>query len=60
MVTRAERLQHFITDAEPPFIARLLGLAWWDWPVEKITRHARVIATGTVDDLERAQATGPA
>ncbi len=37
-------------------IARLLALAWWDWPVERITAHARAIATGTVADLERAAA----
>ena len=51
MVTRAERLAEFITDAEPPFIARLLALARWNWPVEKITRHARVIATGSIEEL---------
>ena len=51
MVSRAERLERSITGAEPPFIARLLALAWWDWPVEKITRHARVIATGSIEEL---------
>ena len=51
MVTRAERLAEFITDAEPPFIARLLALAWWDWPVEKITRHRRVTGTESVKQL---------
>jgi virginiamycin A acetyltransferase len=39
-------------------IARLLELRWWDWPIETITRHARVIATGTVYDLERALSEG--
>ncbi|MFD9726239.1 CatB-related O-acetyltransferase [Streptomyces sp. NPDC059072] len=33
-------------------IARLLALAWWDWPVEHITEHIRVIMSGTLDDLE--------
>jgi virginiamycin A acetyltransferase len=35
-------------------IARLLDLAWWDWPIERITEHVRIIMSGTVDDLERA------
>ena len=33
-------------------IARLLDLAWWDWPVPHLTRHIRVIMSGTVDELE--------
>lgn len=37
-------------------VATLLRLAWWDWPVERITRHARVIATGSVAELERGTA----
>ncbi|WP_329110208.1 CatB-related O-acetyltransferase [Micromonospora sp. NBC_01699] len=32
-------------------IARLLEVAWWDWPAEHITEHLRVIMSGTVDDL---------
>lgn len=50
---RVVRMRH--SDAD---IARLLDLAWWDWPVERITRHARVIAAGTVDELEKAAASG--
>ena len=46
---RVIRFRHSEAD-----IARLLELCWWNWPVETITRHARVIATGSVDDLERA------
>ncbi len=38
----------------PDAIARLLALAWWDWPVERITRHARLIARGDVSALEAA------
>jgi virginiamycin A acetyltransferase len=34
-------------------IARLLELAWWDWPAEHITEHLRVIMSGTVGDLEK-------
>jgi virginiamycin A acetyltransferase len=37
------------SDAE---IARLLALAWWDWPVDHLTEHIRAVMTGTVDDLE--------
>lgn len=39
-------------------IARLLALAWWDWPLEHLTRHIRTIMSGTVDDLERAAPRG--
>ncbi|CAM5498706.1 CatB-related O-acetyltransferase OS=Streptomyces tendae OX=1932 GN=GUR47_22110 PE=4 SV=1 [Streptomyces tendae] len=37
-------------------IARLLALAWWDWPVEQITEHVRTIMPGTVTELEEAAA----
>ncbi|MFJ2810088.1 CatB-related O-acetyltransferase [Kitasatospora sp. NPDC087271] len=37
-----------------PDIARLLALAWWDWPTEHLTRHLRTVMSGTVDDLEAA------
>jgi virginiamycin A acetyltransferase len=37
-------------------ITRLLDLCWWDLPIEKITQYARVIATGSVGDLEQALA----
>ncbi|BCK53602.1 CatB-related O-acetyltransferase [Nocardia wallacei] len=33
-------------------IARLLEVGWWDWPVEHITEHIRVIMSGTVTELE--------
>lgn len=33
-------------------IARLLALAWWDWPAEHLTEHIRAVMTGTIDDLE--------
>jgi virginiamycin A acetyltransferase len=35
-------------------VARLLRIAWWDWPVEAVTRHVRTIMNGTVDELEAA------
>ncbi len=34
-------------------IARLLTLAWWDWPLDLITTHVRTIMAGSVDELER-------
>ncbi len=36
-------------------IARLLAVAWWDWPVEKVTRNVRQIMAGRVDELEAAE-----
>ena len=32
-------------------IAKLEAVAWWDWPIEKITRHLDVIVAGDVDAL---------
>lgn len=34
-------------------VARLLELAWWNWPLEHITEHVRAIMAGSVDELER-------
>ena len=34
-------------------VARLLRAAWWDWPVELVTEHARVIMAGEPAELER-------
>lgn len=42
------------TRYDPENIARLLAVAWWDWPVQHITRHVRTIMSGTVADLEEA------
>jgi virginiamycin A acetyltransferase len=33
-------------------VARLLAAAWWDWPVELVTQHARTIMAGTPDQIE--------
>lgn len=38
---------------EPDEIDRLLRIAWWDWPVERVTANVRTIMSGSVDDLER-------
>jgi virginiamycin A acetyltransferase len=35
-------------------IARLLGIAWWDWPVDKISRNLDAIRGGDLDRLEAA------
>ena len=34
-------------------VARLLRAAWWDWPGELVTEHARVIMAGEPAKLER-------
>jgi virginiamycin A acetyltransferase len=34
---------------------RLLAVAWWDWPVDRITRNLGAIRGGDVDALERAK-----
>ncbi|MEK2495309.1 CatB-related O-acetyltransferase [Kitasatospora purpeofusca] len=33
-------------------IARLVAVAWWDWPAEHITAQVRTIMSGTVEELE--------
>ena len=33
-------------------VARLLRAAWWDWPIELVTEHARTIMAGTPRELE--------
>lgn len=35
----------------PEVVTELLAIAWWDWPVEKITRHLPVIVAGDVAAL---------
>ncbi|MCP9956767.1 CatB-related O-acetyltransferase [Streptomyces sudanensis] len=35
-------------------VARLLAVAWWDWPAEHITAHVRTILSGSVADPEAA------
>ncbi len=37
----------------PEIVARLEALAWWDWPIEKISRSLREIVAGDVEALER-------
>lgn len=33
-------------------VDRLLRAAWWDWPVELVTEHARTIMGGTPEQIE--------
>ncbi|MFJ4668118.1 CatB-related O-acetyltransferase [Kitasatospora purpeofusca] len=40
------------TRYEEKDIARLVAVAWWDWPQEHITSHVRTIMSGTVEELE--------
>ncbi|NEW52043.1 CatB-related O-acetyltransferase [Nocardia cyriacigeorgica] len=37
-------------------VARLLAVAWWDWPLEHITEHVRTIMSGSIAELEAAAA----
>ena len=37
-------------------VQRLLRAAWWDWPIEAVTEHAREIMAGTPEALERIAA----
>ncbi|MEU8763827.1 CatB-related O-acetyltransferase [Streptomyces sp. NPDC048659] len=39
-------------------IARLLALAWWDWPIDHLTRHLRTVMSGTLAELEAAKPSG--
>ncbi len=40
----------------PEVVAVLEEIAWWDWPVEKITRHLGLIVAADVDALRAAAA----
>ncbi|MEM7566430.1 MAG: CatB-related O-acetyltransferase [Pseudomonadota bacterium] len=33
-------------------IERLLALAWWDWPITRVTANLEAIMAGSVDELE--------
>ncbi|MBB2496367.1 Vat family streptogramin A O-acetyltransferase [Aquipseudomonas ullengensis] len=41
---------------DPDTVAILESLAWWDWPVEKITRNLGLIVAGDIDALRRCTA----
>ncbi len=38
---------------EPDIISALEKLAWWDWPVDKITEHLELIVSNDVEALLR-------
>jgi virginiamycin A acetyltransferase len=40
---------------DPATIERLLAVAWWNWPAEKITRNLDRIRGGDVEALEKAR-----
>ncbi|MFF0739652.1 antibiotic acetyltransferase, partial [Streptomyces sp. NPDC004111] len=42
------------TRYEEKDIARLLAVAWWDWPAEHLTAHVRTLMSGSVAELEAA------
>lgn len=44
--------QRFAPDA----VAILESLAWWDWPIDRITRHLELIVAGDVEALRRCAA----
>jgi virginiamycin A acetyltransferase len=35
-------------------VKRLLALAWWDWPIDKISRNVALLAAGDIAALEQA------
>ncbi|MEW1600184.1 CatB-related O-acetyltransferase [Streptomyces sp. NPDC093808] len=39
-------------------VALLLEAAWWDWPVDVITRHVRTIMAGTLAEISAIAARG--
>lgn len=41
---------------DPQTVDRLLAIAWWDWPIDKITRHTRLLTGTDLDALEAAAA----
>lgn len=41
----------------PAVVETLCAIAWWHWPVEKITRHLEAIVGADVDALAAADAT---
>ncbi|MEC5318659.1 Vat family streptogramin A O-acetyltransferase [Brenneria populi subsp. brevivirga] len=37
----------------PDEIAVLENIGWWNWPIEKITRHLKIIVSGDINALRR-------
>lgn len=42
----------------PEVIAELEAIAWWDWPIEKITQYLHIITTADIVALRAAANTG--
>ncbi|MDX9975375.1 MAG: Vat family streptogramin A O-acetyltransferase [FCB group bacterium] len=38
----------------PEVVAALLEIRWWNWPVERITRHLKTLMSGDLEALRRA------
>ncbi|MGL4748446.1 MAG: chloramphenicol acetyltransferase, partial [Shewanella sp.] len=38
---------------EPEVIDKLLAIAWWDWPIEKISEHLPAIVSADLSQLAR-------
>jgi virginiamycin A acetyltransferase len=43
---------------QPEQVRELLEIAWWDWPIERITAHLDFIVSGDVDALKAARGSG--
>jgi len=41
---------------EPETVARLNEIAWWDWPIEKVTEHLEKIVSGDIEALRACAA----
>lgn len=39
-------------------IARLLAIAWWEWPLDHLSEHLRTVMSGDIADLESAAPPG--
>ncbi|AKJ15644.1 acetyltransferase [Streptomyces incarnatus] len=46
----ARPIRQRFSDAD---VEQLLRAAWWDWPADLVTEHARTIMSGTPDDIAR-------
>ena len=40
----------------PEAVATLNRIAWWDWPIEKITEHLEHIVSGDIGTLQKCAA----
>ena len=36
----------------PETVAALESIAWWNWPIEKITKHLHLIVSGDIEALK--------